>query len=281
MEPNMPSNRVNPAELEGEALKRWYQRSPGEIEKDRQAAEDERYQAFFGREPSNSEANSAPATPTAAEREADTLWIVNGWGEYRKIQPGSSDFQTKLEPERPADYPPYLPTDPAASEQGELHEIRNPENRRLRREWEVANGKPWPRTPDGRPYDVAHIKAIADGGTNTLDNIRPMDPGEHTASHIDDQRRWGRRAGTAKAFGGTVEPPLHARRPALKLRSNGFDVWDIIPDITGILSGRIRTDTPMHFWWDMAGYPAPDDDDRPIDPSCQGMSIAKPGMQCT
>jgi hypothetical protein len=164
------------------------------------------------------------------------------------------------------------PQNPKRTGQGATkfpNEIGNPENPRLRREWERAHGKTWPRTPEGRPYDVAHIKAIADGGTNTLDNIGPMDPAEHRASHVDDQARWGRRAGTAKAFGGTVEPPLHARRPSLRPRANGF-AWELIPNLFGVLSGRIRSDTPMHFWYD-----------RPIDPSCQGMSNAKPGMKCT
>lgn len=43
----MTFNQVNPALLEGEELRRWYQRSPQEIEDERQAAAQARYQAFF------------------------------------------------------------------------------------------------------------------------------------------------------------------------------------------------------------------------------------------
>ena len=43
----------------------------------------------------------------------------------------------------------------------------------------------------------------------------------------------------------------------MKLR--GFGPLGFLSDITGIASGRIRTDTPVHFWYDMAGFPAPDD----------------------
>jgi hypothetical protein len=38
---------INPAELEGEALRQWYFRSPEEIELQRQAAAETRYRAFF------------------------------------------------------------------------------------------------------------------------------------------------------------------------------------------------------------------------------------------
>lgn len=43
----MAFNQLNPALLQGEDLRRWYQRSPQEIEEERQAAAEARYQAFF------------------------------------------------------------------------------------------------------------------------------------------------------------------------------------------------------------------------------------------
>jgi hypothetical protein len=97
---------------------------------------------------------------------------------------------------------------PAAPEDADLLYVGNPHNRRLRRQHVKANG-PWPTTDDGRNYDVAHKRAIADGGTNTLDNIEPMHPDEHAAQHLNngDSARWGKRASIAQAFGGTVEPP--------------------------------------------------------------------------
>ena len=46
----MSRSEVSPAELQGETLRRWYLRRPDEIERERQAAADARYRAFFGRE---------------------------------------------------------------------------------------------------------------------------------------------------------------------------------------------------------------------------------------
>lgn len=43
----MAFNQLNPALLQGEDLRRWYQRSPQEIEEERQEAAAARYQAFF------------------------------------------------------------------------------------------------------------------------------------------------------------------------------------------------------------------------------------------
>jgi hypothetical protein len=124
---------------------------------------------------------------------------------------------------------------------------------------------------------VAHKRAIADGGTNTLDNIEPMHPDEHIAQHLNngDSGRWGVRASIARAFGGAVEPP----KPRLAAR--GLGLLGIIPWVTGFLSGNIRTDTPTHMLYDMAGFPAPDDYDKMVDPTCRAMGINKPGGLCT
>ncbi len=140
-----------------------------------------------------------------------------------------------------------------------------------------ANGRPWPKTADGRNYHVAHKRAIADGGTNTLDNIEPMDPDEHMALHISngDNVRWGRRPWTARTFGGTVEPPNPG---GLATRSLGL--FSIVPAITGLLSGRIRTDTWLHTMYDLAGLPAPDDEAKAIDPRCRAMGVNTPGSKC-
>jgi hypothetical protein len=113
-----------------------------------------------------------------------------------------------------------------------------------------------PKTESGRDYEVSHKRPIADGGQNTLENIEPIHPDDHRPMHVreGDAARWARRASTARAFGGRVEPPAPAR-----MRVRGLGALGILSDITGIMSGRIRTDTPTHFWYDMAGFPAPDD----------------------
>lgn len=256
----MPLKQVNPAELTGDALRRWYLRSPAEIETERLAAEDERYQAYFGRDAPSQNQASRPAAPTLAGPDEDALWIANGRGGYRKLRPGLSDFQTALEPERSADYPGYLPASAAAAEAGEFVNVGNPHNPRLKQEFIKKNGY-WPKTPDGRDYDVSHIRAIGDGGTNTLDNIEPMDPDEHRAKHKrdGDPKRFGKRPGIARAFGGKVEPPAHAPKPARGPTVRGFGLLGLIPNITGLLSGRIRTDSFDNFTNDMLGYPSQED----------------------
>lgn len=44
----MIRRQVDPAQLEGEALDKWYRRSPGEIEEERSLQEQAEYEAFFG-----------------------------------------------------------------------------------------------------------------------------------------------------------------------------------------------------------------------------------------
>jgi len=70
-------------------------------------------------------------------------------------------------------------------------------NAQLRREWEVRNGgQTWPKDPvTGRNQDVSHIRAKADGGPNTVDNIEPLPHGPHIQQHSDDGDfvRWGGR----------------------------------------------------------------------------------------
>lgn len=68
-----------------------------------------------------------------------------------------------------------------------------------------------------------------------------------------DSARWGRRGWIARTFGGRVEPP----KPGPVVRGAG--ALGVVSNILGVLSGRVRTDTPAHFWYDMAGFPAPDD----------------------
>jgi len=44
----MAESQVDPARLQGEALRRWYVRSPAEIEEERRAATQRRYEGYFG-----------------------------------------------------------------------------------------------------------------------------------------------------------------------------------------------------------------------------------------
>lgn len=67
--------------------------------------------------------------------------------------------------------------------------------KQLRKMWEKEHGKPWPVEKNGRPYDVSHETALADGGDNSIHNIRPRQHGEHIEHHRanGDFVRWGRR----------------------------------------------------------------------------------------
>lgn len=256
----MPRMIVDPARLEGDALRDWYLQTPDEIEARRSAAEDRRYQRFFGRpliEPRYARATMVPQAAVA--REEEVLWMVDGRGGYRAVRPRGDEIWSDMyeEPARPA----HLPPNPAAPETAEFINIGNPENERLKREYIKKYGF-WPKTPDGRDYDVSHLKAIADGGTNTLDNIEPMDPAEHVAKHKrdGDYRRWSLRRGIARAFGGTVEPPAHAARPRRGgTVTRGLGALEMVPTILGMLNGRLRTDSLDNFTADMFGYPSQED----------------------
>jgi Pretoxin HINT domain len=68
----------------------------------------------------------------------------------------------------------------------------------LRREWERDNpGQSWPKDGNGRNFDVSHIIALADGGCDTVNNIRPMRREDHIKMHQQngDFARWGSRRG--------------------------------------------------------------------------------------
>jgi RHS repeat-associated protein len=70
----------------------------------------------------------------------------------------------------------------------------------IRAEWEAANGTPWPKDPNtGANQDVSHKQALADNGTNDLDNIEPKPHADHVQQHVDagDFKRWGARSGGA------------------------------------------------------------------------------------
>jgi len=68
---------------------------------------------------------------------------------------------------------------------------------KLRKKWENANNKPWPKDPanPSRNQDVSHKKPLSDGGTNDVSNIEPKPHADHVQEHKDkgDFKRWGAR----------------------------------------------------------------------------------------
>jgi len=78
---------VDPSRLQGEALNRWYLRSPDEIEQERQAAQAQKYDAFFARtEPADSPtASPAPAYQDSSAATGDgPTWEKNGTNHWRR-----------------------------------------------------------------------------------------------------------------------------------------------------------------------------------------------------
>ena len=99
----MPEKPTDPAHLEGEALRRWYLRTPDQVEAERQAAAVQRFQAFFGAETSGSgegASNASQPTKRMLAPDENVLWVANGRGGYRTVRPGADDFQTTLQPEQ-------------------------------------------------------------------------------------------------------------------------------------------------------------------------------------
>ncbi|MEO8115175.1 MAG: HNH endonuclease signature motif containing protein [Phenylobacterium sp.] len=257
----MPNRAIDPASLQGDALTRWYQRSPWEIEQERQAAEARRHDDFFGairhadsdpgfgRRSEEPPGNVDPGFSRGFDTPAKDIdpgfnWVAVGPNRWRSERIYVHGHPQGTEDRASFHDGGFLDRRGAGPDDGgEFAEVGNPANRRLRREYERGYG-PWPKTEDGRNFHVAHTKAVADGGTNTLDNIRPMHPDEHIAEHManGDLGRWARRPGIARAFGGSV--------------ARGLGPLSILSDITGMLSGRIRADNFDNFTSDMMEWPS-------------------------
>jgi hypothetical protein len=230
----MPDSPVDPSTLNGDALKRWYQRSPADIEQERQAARLQNYNNFFG------SLRSSPSTTDDSSQPSDT-WSAPG---YAFASPTSA---------KPRGDAVLDTTGAGPNDDGTLSLVGNSANPRLRGEWQRKWGQAWPRDPDtGRNYDVAHIVAKADGGADHVDNIRPLHPDAHRAEHManGDYERWG---GWSRG------------RPPSEPMVRGLGLLQIIPDITGILSGRIRTDNFDNFASDMMGLPSQEDQRRALE----------------
>lgn len=270
----MPETRVDPTRLQGEALRRWYLRSPEQIELERQAAEARQHRAFFGpmgrADPDPGFTRRSDPAPT----NIDPGFIRHPEIAGEQVDPGFSrypgepflwpDEQTGTVAARSSGQPYTALSEGAVLDRGlagpddggDLFDIgsKTPQHRRG---WEKRWGMPWPTVPEtGEKYHVSHIKPKADGGADTLDNIEPEHPAEHIQRHREsgDFSRWGKRGAAARGTPSRGGP-----------RVRGLGLLGIIPNITGILSGRIRTDTPLHFWYDMIGYPSPDDIPPPPD----------------
>jgi hypothetical protein len=73
----------------------------------------------------------------------------------------------------------------------------------------------------------------------------------HVIRRYGDYSRWGKRASIARAFGGRL--------------ARALGTIGILPNITGILYGRIRTDSFDNFTSDMMGWPSQEDRRRQLE----------------
>lgn len=85
----MARNPIDPARLSGEALTRWYLRTPAQIEAERDRAEAQRWQDYHREtQRRQSAAEHSERVKTAAASE-DDLYVATGSGEWRRIGPES------------------------------------------------------------------------------------------------------------------------------------------------------------------------------------------------
>ena len=77
------------------------------------------------------------------------------------------------------------------------NKVKREASAKLRKKWENANNKPWPKDSanPSRNQDVSHKKPLSDGGTNDVSNIEPKPHADHVQEHKDkgDFKRWGAR----------------------------------------------------------------------------------------
>lgn len=271
----MPRPSVDPARLEGDALNRWFRRTPDEIEAERRAAEDARHTAFFGGlRPAAVRQEVERPIVGATPSDPEVLWVATGSG-YRAVRRGQSDFLATLEPERSGAYSDLLPGNAAALEEGEFANIGSRENKLLKQFYVEKYGF-WPKTADGRDYEVSHKKPIADGGKNTLSNIEPIHPDDHRPMHVreGDSSRWGKRGSIAAVFGGKVEP-WHGG-PATR----AFGLGGTLLNLPSLLMHPPRTDSLENFATDILGLPSMDEYRKAWTRPKVGYSDCPPGQMC-
>ena len=79
----MAFGQIDPARLDGDALKRWYLRSPADLEEERQQAASHAYNAFFS-QPDEDQPDSNPRATsvqsTGVPSDTDILGRVPGRG---------------------------------------------------------------------------------------------------------------------------------------------------------------------------------------------------------
>lgn len=120
--------------------------------------------------------------PSVGQSDADERAAMEQASRERAAQNGGVDPQTQ----------------PAPQAQGDA-EAKRKSTRTVRREWEKAKGKKWPKDKDGKNFDADHKRALADGGSNNAArNIQPRKHTDHVNRHKKngDFKRWAKRRNT-------------------------------------------------------------------------------------
>lgn len=96
----MAYSPVDPMSLQGETLRRWYLRSPDEVERERQTAQAQKYEAFFGGGQPASQAlrsENHPLPPAGAAFQASPpqpLWVATGPNRWSSRPASSPSFSS-------------------------------------------------------------------------------------------------------------------------------------------------------------------------------------------
>jgi hypothetical protein len=197
----MAESQVDPARLHGEELRRWYMRSPAEIEEERQAAAQRRYDSYFGGtragapEEDLTELRRQQAEFAKVRRQAD---IENSWLAAGALAPVA--VVAGLEGAgalglRALQSPWAMPKNPLSfleREAWQLRALTRPEKTALREVGRArlaqANGSPARKMEaevhHSDPLQFAHLKPKAD--PNRLSNLWPLRPEAHQIAN----REW-------------------------------------------------------------------------------------------
>lgn len=84
----MPESWIDPASLDGDALMHWYQRSPAEVERERQRAATRRYQDFFHGGPRNDPDPGFDREVPASSQDIDPAFAIPSPSTPKYIDPG-------------------------------------------------------------------------------------------------------------------------------------------------------------------------------------------------
>jgi hypothetical protein len=106
----MPNRPVDPMTLTGEALRRWYLRTPEELEQERQAKYDQKYREFFG---NGGQVNAHAASAVPQQTSQNAVPRKAGDGGFRSpldvAQDALHDFQNGPKIQRPNTLESFIP----------------------------------------------------------------------------------------------------------------------------------------------------------------------------